>query len=204
MVDVDLLLSSGLQNRENLTCLQPEEPHGRNKQTWLVCWYRKVILQESNEQTIAFLNTWIDQGHNGRSKDYLKNPALVYRENERIVQGFDLEKALTGTQVPQERPGATLEVYRQQASALPLSEKQRDLLAHIARYAEARGEKRGNGQIVVEIPSKTLIKWNPRYAPVLRSLIAQKYLKMDRNYGSDTRTCRRYIVKWQKNSDILL
>ena len=56
-----------MQKPETLECLRDDEPEARNKQTWLLCWYLKVIEGRNDAQVINYLNHWIHSKNNGLS-----------------------------------------------------------------------------------------------------------------------------------------
>ena len=99
-----MLMTGGMQKPETLECLRDDEPEARNKQTWLLCWYLKVIEGRNDAQVINYLNHWIHSKNNGLSVDFDANPAAVYAENKRIVRNFDPLKVGRGRSAPPQRP----------------------------------------------------------------------------------------------------
>lgn len=197
MVDLDLLLSEGLQPRENLRCLRPDEPYGRNKQTWLLVWYFKVIEGLSDEDTVARINGWIDWGHNGLSKDYTADPAKVYAENARIVKHFDPDKVNT---TPSERPkGRTIDrkgyrdiERRLNKLAIPAPERAvfEAILKHCYRWCDLSEE-----WTMAEIPIVYLKKAKGDYNQYLDRLIQRGLVAIIAPHSKAKEQCRTYRIR---------
>ena len=203
MRDVDLLMTGGMQKPETLECLRDDEPEARNKQTWLLCWYLKVIEGRNDAQVINYLNHWIHSKNNGLSGDFDANPAAVYAENKRIVRNFDPLKVGRGTKRSQARQNR-LEALRAYTGSLSLSPAQAELWAQILTYSESRGKKKYKYR-EVEIPQQTFQSWAGvhKAAGVLRSLIRLGYLKISVNHSSDLGKCRTYrLLKLPQMSPI--
>ena len=174
-----------------MACLRADEPQFRHRQTGLLVWYQRVINGLDEAQTTAFLNRWIDQNHNNLSKDYLKNPRAVYRENERISAAFDFEKVGRGVGTV----AKNLQRFQAHTATLRLTAEQADLLARILCRAENSGEKQRKYTLVA-IPSKTLQTWQRNYSRVLKSLVKMNYLSVHSQHSEKLRLSRVFCVKY--------
>jgi len=81
MREIDNLLFFGLQG-----------PNSRNNAMLKLNWYAHAILGHDPDTVAKDLQGWIDEGHNGFSRDYNRNPQAVYNHIDRIIANFDWGK----------------------------------------------------------------------------------------------------------------
>ena len=153
-------------------------PSTRNNATLKLNWFLHVILGHDPETVAKDLREWIDEGHNGYSRDYNRSPRIVYAHIDRVVANFDWNKVgHTYKQGDTVALGQALEFLR----STPLNDRERGLLAHIIEYASKRGEQKQWGY-KVRIPSRTLKGWDWQYGIALNLLLKKRYLQRGRNY----------------------
>ena len=191
MERVDELLAVGLTG-----------PSQRTDALLKLNWYMHVIWGFAGERVEANLTSWIDGLHNGKSKDYNRSPDSVYRDIRSMVRTFDWDKRTTQPQIasrrPQTRsdaPSLNREVFRTHLDSLALDRRERRLLEQLLVYAHKRGTPTLNGELEVDIPSRTLKSFDWQYGRVLADLIQAGLVARVRNYGAQIGRCNRYVIE---------
>ena len=182
MQEVDRLLRDGLW-----------KPAQRNDAFLKLTWYMRVIWGLDVDNTVAELRVWIDQYHNGFSQEYNANREGVYRKVREVVERFDLGRVRKRRAYQTQETGSDDEGRISAfVNATSLGSTERDFLVCLLRYALRWGKDGSDGQIEVEVPSRTLKSFHRQYGPILRRLIEGGHMVMTRNYGADIDRCKAY------------
>ena len=191
MEEVDRLLRDGLWMSSQ-----------RNRAFLKLTWFMRVIWGFDAERTEGELWAWIQQYHNGYSREYQASPDKVRRKVRDIVQAFKPEKVGTGRKgesckaaerpaAPRSAAGAAIEQY---VDAQPFDNRERAFLWRVLDFAHRHGQPTLDGQLEVQIPSRTLKWFHWQYGPMLKLLISQGCIELSRNYGAQVRRCKTYRV----------
>ena len=184
MAEVDRLLRDGLWR-----------PSQRNDATLKLCWYMRVIWGWDAERTEDGLWIWIQQSHNGQSREYNTSPDKVRRKIAGAVRAFKPEKVGTGhraTESPTEPRSGLGGAIGQYVDAQPLDERERVFLAALLEYAHRRGTNTLDGQLEVQVPSRTAKGFNRQYGPLMRLLTSQGIVELAGRYGAQIGRCNTY------------
>jgi hypothetical protein len=180
MQEVDKLLSVGLTAAGQ-----------RNAALLKLNWYMHVIWSLDSTAVEQNLIAWIDRNHNGRSVDYNANSGRVHSGIKQIVKAFDHTKVGTGSNSAPGRPMVDSDAFSgpQQGieahlDELALDGRTRRFYGRLLEFANRRGIRRTlNGQIEIEIPSRTLKKFDRKYGEILPELLASGIVSKSRNYS---------------------
>ena len=189
MLEVDRLLREGLWQASQ-----------RNDAFLKLTWFIRVIWGFNEQQTVAELRAWIDQFHNGHSREFNQDPQRVYRKVEDVARCFDPDKVGTKSTYKaaeaSRKAGSDLErAIEGFLDAAPLDGRERAFLGRLLRYAHQRGaDTLDGGEIEVQIPARTLKTWNWQYGPILRALMIQGYVEKTGNHGANIGRCTSYRV----------
>jgi len=186
MAEVDRLLRDGLWRASQ-----------RNDATLKLCWLMRTVWGLDPERTESELWCWMRNYHNGQSKEFMADPEKVRGKIRAVVLSYDPEKAQSPRRAlecprtgdpSRSALGMAIEAF---VDAQPLDTRERAFLARLLEYAHRRGEPTLDGQLEVEIPSRTLKTFDREYPPVLRLLVSQGIVEMARNYSRMGR-CKAY------------
>ncbi len=187
MREVDRLLRDGLWRESQ-----------RNDAFLKLTWLMRVVWGFNADRTKAELRAWIDDYHNGKSQEYNADPEAVYRKIGDAVRCFNPD--LVGRPSSHKAPVAPLkavggleEAIAGFVDAQALDTQERVFLAKLLEYAHRRGEVTLDGELVVQIPSRTLKSFHYQYGPIIRTLQMQGCLAKARNYTTWGR-CTSYRV----------
>ena len=171
MREIDSLLQFGLPG-----------PSTRNESLLSLNWYYHVILRHTPEKVIEDLRSWIDRRHNGFSREYTRNPEIVYAHINRIVENFDWNKVEKVFR-PRQDGTVAFDNAKEFLRYVPLNDRAKHLLAHIIEYGSNRGKRKTFG-IEVRIPSRTLKSWDRKYAAHMRLLKQKGHIGLGRGYST--------------------
>jgi hypothetical protein len=196
MQEVDKLLSVGLTG-----------PSQRNDALLKLNWYMHIIWGFDGPRVERELTAWIDDKHNGHSVDFNADRGRVYRQIRHVVAGFDEAKVGTRSKVKPERhlereeiASNDRQVLRQGIEAhldqCGLDGRTRRFYGKLLDFANRRGNRRTlNGQIEIEIPSRTLKTFDRKYGEILPRLLASGIVSKSRNFGVEIGRSNTFVVE---------
>ena len=181
MAECDRLLSQGLPG-----------PGTRNDSLMKLRWLFMAVWNLPPDRAELELWAWLQNGHNGHSRDYNASPDRCRRHIREIVRSHDPAKVGAGRQrrtEPRTPPKDAIERY---CDLQPLDGRERAFLGRLLVYAHQYGQTTMTNEIDVQIPSRTLKTFDRQYGPVLRVLESQDIVVRVRNHGAQIHRCATY------------
>ncbi|NIM45152.1 MAG: hypothetical protein GTO54_05885, partial [Nitrososphaeria archaeon] len=153
----------------------------------------------SKEETVKRLCSWIDNHHNGMSKDYNHSPAQVHLDIARMVDHVwsrtDFSKRPRGPRLTPSEVGYILREF-------DLSFEEQRFLSEIVKMAKVNGKPLNATTRLIELPKnwllspKVKIASHRTYQRYLKKLCDLGILELRREYSTAQGRARTYAIRF--------